>query len=239
MLANHRPPTAPILIIQVKGSPNQLQQPFPECLLVSDSYIIIILHVDGTSYDKHLFRCVPMVVPEREDSDVGSAAPLGSPVSLGQCKPPDTPSDRARTLPRTTNHIYSEVSSQPPQTRNGSEVNSQHTYESLQDIAAAPESLEDSWAPSDVPSYQFVTELDPYARYHPSLAPEPNSPVTVELEEIPSLEERTNHAMYARVSKRIKCPTPPPIPPPEDVDEVEEEELAPPLPERPLENKDS
>ncbi|XP_028848152.1 uncharacterized protein LOC114797378 [Denticeps clupeoides] len=84
----------------------------------------------------------------------------------------------------------------------------------------------------DIPSYHFVTQLDPYAT---SAGLASSRPAGAEnLLAPPVLGEQTvglseeSQGMYARVSKKMKCPTPPPIPPPED----EDEDSVPPLPNR-------
>ncbi|XP_063039913.1 uncharacterized protein si:ch73-204p21.2 [Engraulis encrasicolus] len=147
---------------------------------------------------------------------------------------------------------------------------SNHDYEAISDLLRGPtptpsEAPSDiSGPPVDIPSYDFVTQLEePYAtstpvtlNVTPTLTPgltelqqqgqeQEHSLVgrtpsmEVEVEEIADLEDRHSTAMYARVSKRIKCPTPPPVPPPdeteelgEEVEEEEEEEIAPPIPDR-------
>lgn len=59
----------------------------------------------------------------------------------------------------------------------------------------------------------------------------PLSLVEVEEEEEGGCDKEWN-PMYARISKKVKCPTPPPVPPPNDEEEVE---VSPPLPDRSLE----
>lgn len=62
-----------------------------------------------------------------------------------------------------------------------------------------------------------------------SLAPLPV--VEVEVEEEEGGCDKGWNPMYARISKKVQCPTPPPVPPP-DEDEDEEVEESPPLPSR-------
>lgn len=144
----------------------------------------------------------------------------------------------ARAQPEPTANRTGEVFQEPPDSLRVSEIRSQHTYETLSDMVKdpSPELSESPDEPLDVPSYQFVTQLEPYATSAPDLT-EPqhtsaHSPA-IEVEEIADLEDKHTKALYARVSRRIKCPTPPPVPPPED-DEEEEEvaEVVPPLPDR-------
>ncbi|XP_041927568.1 uncharacterized protein si:ch73-204p21.2 [Alosa sapidissima] len=203
--------------------------------------------MDGTATTRHELHSTPMIAPHREvESHVQSALPAVSVVSPTHSEPEGSLQGWAKAQPELrANHSGEVTSEHPPSFFQIPEVRSQHDYETISNILkqAAPELSESSGEPLDVPSYQFVTQLEPYATSLPDPTHLPQHTLTVKVEEIADLEDRHSKAMYARVSRRIKCPTPPPVPPPEDEDEEEEgekgEEIAPPLPDRALDTDKS
>ncbi|XP_076156455.1 uncharacterized protein LOC143139672 [Alosa pseudoharengus] len=203
--------------------------------------------MDGTATTRHELHATPIIAPHREvESHVQSALPAVSVVSPTHSEPEGSIQGWARAQPELrANHSGEVTSEHPPSFLQIPEVRSQHDYETISDTLkqATPELSKSSGEPLDVPSYQFVTQLEPYATSLPDPTHLPQHTLTVEVEEIAALEDRHSKAMYARVSRRIKCPTPPPVPPPEDEDEEEEgekgEEIAPPLPDRALDTDES
>lgn len=158
--------------------------------------------------------------------------------------------DWAKAEAKPTASYTGQVSQEPPNLLRAPEVRSQHDYETISEVLkhVNQEVSENSEGPFDMPSYQFVIQLEPYATspHDPTdTAQSPqalHTPTQAEVEEIADLEDKHSTAMYARVSKRIKSPTPPPVLPPDDDEEEEEEEaeeVAPPLPERALDTDDA
>ncbi|KAL2098558.1 hypothetical protein ACEWY4_005038 [Coilia grayii] len=206
--------------------------------------------MDGTATTRHGLHAVPMIAPHVDVESSLQSAPPAAALAVGVSQAHSEPTGSLRDLraaqPELTASQAGQVSQEPPP---GSlqlpQAHSQHTYETISDMLRGPTPTPSESSVLDVPSYQFVTQLEPYATSAPDLAglhlqqhhpPAARTP-SVEVEEIANLEDEHSHAMYARVSKRIKCPTPPPVPPPDDVEEVEEEEvedIAPALPDRAL-----
>ncbi|XP_062379070.1 uncharacterized protein si:ch73-204p21.2 [Sardina pilchardus] len=201
--------------------------------------------MDGTDTTRHTLHATPMIAPHREEeSHVQSAPPEVSVVSPAHGEPEGSLQDWARAQAEPTADHSGEVASEHPSSwLQIPEVRSQHEYETISDMLkqASTELSENSEEMLDVPSYQLVTQLEPYATSLPDPTHLPQHTPTMEVEEIADLEDRHSKAMYARVSRRIKCPTPPPVPPPEDEEEEEEkgEEIAPPLPDRALDTDES